>query len=356
MAQVTISNVTVVKDGITVLDDVSVDVGDGELLAVLGPSGAGKTSLLRVVAGLDTPTSGTVLVDGVDITKMAPKDRDVAMVFQEAVVFPNLDVGGNVAFPLKIRRRSAEEIAERVGAETRALHIEGLLRRRSSELSAGEKHLVQIARSLVRAPRLFLMDEPLARIDAGTRERMRSELKMMQRGYGVTTLYVTNDPREAMALADRILVMVRGRTVQIGTPEGLYRRPVTLTVAKLIGEVNVVEVTVKEAPHGAYQLVAGQLSEQAWATTLEHYVGATVDLAIRPEAVRFPVEGGTVATVENVINHGSHLLVQCVGDDFAVWARTPDMSHALGDTVHISLADHTLFDAATHRVVARATP
>lgn len=356
MAQVTIANVTLVKNDVTVLDDVSVDVREGELLAILGPSGAGKTSLLRVVAGLDTPTSGSVLIDGVDVTELAPKDRDVAMVFQEAVIFPNLDVGGNVAFPLRLRRRPAEEIATRVGAETRALHIENLLQRRAGQLSAGEKHLVQIARSLVRAPRLFLMDEPLARIDAGTRERMRGELKMMQRGYGVTTLYVTNDPREAMAMADRILVIVAGRTVQIGSPDDLYRRPVSMTVAKLTGEVNVVEVTVETTPHGAYQLVVGELCEQVWATTLERYVGATVELAIRPEAVRWPEEGGTEARVKDVVNYGSHLLVECVGDGFSIWARTADMSHTVGDTVRISLADHTVFDSATRRVVARATP
>lgn len=352
MAHVRISDLSVVKDGVTILDHVDLDVADGELLAVLGPSGAGKTTLLRVVAGLDEPASGSVRIDGVDLTQIPSRDRDVAMVFQEAVFFPNLDVGGNVAFPLKIRKRPADEIAARVGAETRALHIDALLSRRPDQLSAGEQHLVQIARSLVRAPRLFLMDEPLARLDAGTRERMRGELRMMQRGYGVTTMYVTNDPREAMAIADRIVVVVDGRIVQLSTPDDLYRHPVSLAVARLTGEISVIDVRVEHADGGGYLLLADGLEERAWAPLLDAYVGRTLQLGVRPEAVGWPDEGGTAATAERVTTHGGYVMVSCRGRGWMVRARSNDLDLCDGDAVSVSLSEHALFDPLTGMVVA----
>jgi len=356
MAQITIADLSVVKDGVEILHDVSLDIVDGELLAILGPSGAGKSTLLRVVAGLDNPAAGTVSIDGVDLSDISTRDRDVAMVFQEAVFFPNLDVGGNVAFPLKLRHRPADEIEQRVGAETRALHIESLLRRRPDQLSAGEQHLVQIARALVRAPRLFLMDEPLARLDAGTRERMRNELRMMQRGYGVTTMYVTNDPREAMAVADRIVVLVDGSVEQIGTPDQLYHHPGSRAVARLTGEMSLVSVGVEPADGGGYTLSAGDLQERAWAPALEHYVGRTLELGIRPEAVAWPETGGSAAIVEKVTTFGTHLMVTCRGDGWSVWARSNDLSIEEGNTVRIGLDDHTLFDPVTYFTVASSRP
>ena len=341
MAHVAISDLVVVKDDATILNGVSIDVADGELLCILGPSGSGKTTLLRSVAGLDEPAAGRITIDGVDLAEVPTRERDVAMVFQEALFLPNLDVGGNVAFPLKIRKRPQEEINERVGAETRALHIEGLLRRRPSQLSAGEQHLVQIARSLVRAPRLFLMDEPLARLDAFTRERMRGELRMMQRGYGVTTMYVTNDPREAMA--------------QVGTPDELYRFPQSLAVAKLTGELDTVVVRVAEADGGGYVLAAGSLEERAWAPALQNYVGREVELGVRPEAVRWVDTGGAEGVAVTVATLGSHLMVDCRGDEWEVRVRSNDLTIRPYDTVRLSLAEHTLFDRDTGRTIASSS-
>ena len=352
MAQLAISDLVVAKDDAVILKGVSVDVADGELLCVLGPSGSGKTTLLRSVAGLDTPVAGQITIDGIDLADIPPRERDVAMVFQEAVFLPNLDVGGNVAFPLKIRKRPQDEIDRRVGAESRALHIEGLLRRKPNQLSAGEQHLVQIARSLVRAPRLFLMDEPLARLDAFTRERMRGELRMMQRGYGVTTMYVTNDPREAMAVADRIVVLVAGSIVQSGPPDDLYKRPVSLTVAKLMGDVSTVDVRVTAADGGGYVVSAGGLAERSWAPALEAYVDRQLTMAVRPEAVGWPEQGGTSAVAETVTTFGSHQMVTVAGDGWSVLARTNDLSLRRGAPVAVSLAQHSLFNPATGRAVA----
>lgn len=245
MARVTLRDVRVVlaararrrAPAVEVLRGVDLDVGDGEMVVVVGASGAGKTTLLRVVAGLDPVAAGSVLMDGADVTAADPGTRDVAMVFQYPRLLPDRNVGRNVAFPLEVRQQTAEEIRTRVGAEARALHIEALLERSPEHLSVGEAQLVQIARALVRVPAVLLLDEPLARLDAQVRERMRRELRMLQQGYGVTTLVTTNDWREAMALSDRLVVLDEGRVVQTGAPMDVYREPVSLVAAHLTGPV-----------------------------------------------------------------------------------------------------------------------
>ena len=251
MASVTLGDVVVTFPGggrrgggeaSPALQGVDLAVLDGEMMAVVGRSGAGKTTLLRAIAGLDQVTGGAVLMDGVDVTASEPGERDVAMVFQFPHLLPHRNVGRNVAFPLEVRHQTLEEIRARVGAEARALHIESLLERSPRDLAAGEAQLVQIARALVRVPRVLLLDEPLARLDARVRERMRRELRMLQQGYGVTTIFTTNDPTEAMAMSDRLVVLDAGRVEQVGTPIDVYREPVSLLAAQLTGPLTTTTV------------------------------------------------------------------------------------------------------------------
>ncbi len=304
MAVLQLEDVGLVKDHTAILDDVTFQAADGEFVALIGASGSGKTSVLRVVAGLDRISSGRVLVDGEPVSHRRTAERNVAMVFQTAVMYPFADVAANVAFPLEVQGRPEDEIAERIGAEGRALRIESLFDKDPSELSAGHRQLVQVARAMVRAPDVFLMDEPLASLDSKLRMRMRSELRMVQAGYDVTTLYATNDPSEAMALADRIVVLQRGRVAQIGTPGALYRSPVDTDVAELLGDIDFLSLAV-EADGRGFWLVGDGVRLRAWLPALEPFVGRRVIAGIRPNEVK--VDANAVGRpVERVVPFGSH--------------------------------------------------
>lgn len=283
--------------GTVALDRVELGVGDGEMVAVIGPSGAGKTTLLRAIAGLDVVSSGTILMDADDVTMAPPSERDVAMVFQFPHLLPHRTVGRNVSFPLELRRQAIEEIRDRVSAEARALHIETLLERSPRQLSAGEAQLVQIARALVRVPRVLLLDEPLARLDAHERERMRRELRLLQRGYGVTTIFTTNDPVEAMAMADQLVVLDAGRVVQVGPPIEVHREPVSLLAAQLTGplDTSTVEVT---ADADGYWLHGPTGVERAWRPSLAAHVGRRVVRGVRLDETRLLFDAGTGLRLE----------------------------------------------------------
>lgn len=242
MARIDLRSVTVRFGDVTAIDRVHLGIADGEFVTVIGSSGAGKSTLLRVVAGLDPVSSGSVWLDDDDVTSLAPGVRDLAMVFQYPHLIPGRTVRRNVSFPLEVRRATIGEIRERVGAEARALHIEALLERSPDQLSMGESQLVQIARALVRVPSALLLDEPLARLDPQLRERMRRELRLLQRGYGVTTLLTTNDPVEAVSMGDRLVVLDGGSVVQDGAPLEVYRNPRSLLVAQLTGPLDIIEV------------------------------------------------------------------------------------------------------------------
>ncbi|MEO1059546.1 MAG: ABC transporter ATP-binding protein, partial [Actinomycetota bacterium] len=207
MADVELAHVEVTLDRNVVLRDVSVRIGAGVFAAVVGPSGSGKSTLLRAIAGLVPLTAGVVSIDGDDMSGIRPNHRDIAMVFQNPALLPNRSVRRNVAFPLELRQEDVEEIRRRVDAEARAMRIEGLLLKQPAELSQGEEQLVQIARSLVRVPRVLLLDEPFASLDPRLTVHMRGEIGTLQAGYGVTTVMATNDPDDAMALADLLIVV-----------------------------------------------------------------------------------------------------------------------------------------------------
>jgi multiple sugar transport system ATP-binding protein len=208
---------------------------DGEFVVLVGPSGCGKTTTMRMIAGLETVTEGEIRIGGKNVVGMIPRERDVAMVFQNYALFPHLNVFGNLSFGLRLRKFPKERVAERVHSAAKILDIEHLLERKPKELSGGERQRVALGRAIVREPKVFLMDEPLSNIDAKLRVEMRAEIIKLQRRLGVTTFYVTHDQVEALSMGDRIVVMSKGLVQQVGTPKELYNEPINRYVAGFIG-------------------------------------------------------------------------------------------------------------------------
>jgi multiple sugar transport system ATP-binding protein len=236
MARVVLDKVSKVFPGGTVaIDDVTLDIADGEFVVLVGPSGCGKSTLLRMVAGLEETTSGTISIDDEIVNNLPPKARDIAMVFQNYALYPHMTVAENLSFSLRIAHVHKAEIAERVAETARVLGLEHLLSRKPKALSGGQRQRVAMGRAIIRQPRVFLMDEPLSNLDAKLRVAMRAELTRLHHRFGITTLYVTHDQVEAMTLGDRIAVLDRGRLQQVGTPEELYGSPCNIFVAGFIG-------------------------------------------------------------------------------------------------------------------------
>ena len=217
------------------LDDLQLDVAPGEFLVLLGPSGCGKTTVLRLIAGLEEPSGGDIAIDGVRVNDLPPKDRDVAMVFQNYALYPHLSVRENIAFPLVMRRTPKAEARRRVEEVAAALELTPLLARRPAQLSGGERQRVALGRAIVRQPKVFLFDEPLSNLDAKLRVQMRAELVRLHRRLGATMVYVTHDQVEAMTMGQRIAILYRGVLQQIGTPSEIYARPANVFVAAFIG-------------------------------------------------------------------------------------------------------------------------
>lgn len=235
MSSVTIKNLTKRFGDTAAVDDLSLHIEDREFVVVVGPTGAGKTTTLRCVAGLEKPNHGTILFDDEDMAGVSPAARDVAFVFQDYALYPRKTVFENIAFPLKARRYTKAQIEAEVMRVTRMLRIDNLLDRLPWQLSGGEQQRVALGRAMVRAPRVFLMDEPLTNLDFQLRTQMRSELKRIQRELDITFFYVTNDQVEALSMGDRIAVLNKGRLQQVGTQEEVYDRPANLFVASFIG-------------------------------------------------------------------------------------------------------------------------
>lgn len=237
MSELSLQNITKSFGNITALKDISFTVNDGEFFVLLGPTGAGKTTTLRVIAGLEKPESGHVLFNKIISDSLSPADRDVAIVFQQYSLYPTMSVYENMAFPLRAPGRKLPEpkIKEMINEAAEKLRITHLLNRKTAQLSGGEMQRVSIGRAIVRRPHVFLMDEPLSNLDAKLREALRVELKHLQKGEGITTLYVTHDQIEALTMADRIGILDRGKLVQVGTPDDIYDRPINTFVAKLVG-------------------------------------------------------------------------------------------------------------------------
>src|SRR5882757_5828184 len=247
-----------------VVHGVSCEVGDGELVVVVGPSGCGKSALVRMVAGLETVSGGTVAIDGRIVNGVEPKDRDIAMVFQNYALYPHMSVYDNMAYGLRMRRMSRAEIKSRVARAAEILQLDGLLQRKPRQLSGGQRQRVAMGRAIVRDPKVFLFDEPLSNLDAQLRVQMRVEIKRLQQELGTTSLYVTHDQVEAMTLADRIVVLRLGAVEQIGSPLELYNQPINKFVAGFIGSPKMnflnVKVTGTNSAATIFDLAGTELS------------------------------------------------------------------------------------------------
>ena len=236
MARVAFEAVTkAFPGGTTAVDALDLEVADGELMVLVGPSGCGKSTALRMIAGLEHPTSGTILIGERDVNGLSPGARDIAMVFQSYALYPHMSVRQNLAFPLQRRRMAKDEIARRVAAMAEMLELADLLGRKPGQLSGGQRQRVAMGRALIREPVAFLLDEPLSNLDAKLRTELRAELKRLHGRLGTTMVYVTHDQIEAMTLGDRIAVMNQGRLQQVGTPDQIYRTPCNLFVARFVG-------------------------------------------------------------------------------------------------------------------------
>ncbi len=291
MAVVAFRGVTkVYAGGARAVSNMDLEVGDGEFVVLVGPSGCGKTTALRMLAGLETITEGTIRIGDKVVNHMAPRDRDIAMVFQNYALYPHLKVYDNIAFGLRLRKVPKDEIDKRVRHAAEVLGLEDFLDRKPRALSGGQRQRVAMGRAIVREPQAFLMDEPLSNLDAKLRVQMRSEIGALQRDLGVTTIYVTHDQVEAMTMGDRVAVMRKGELQQVAPPQELYDRPVSLFVAGFIGSptMNMVEATVEE-DDGRLAVVIGEqrlsLADEAMQAhpSLKDYVGRRVVVGIRPE-------------------------------------------------------------------------
>ena len=286
------SKIAIAVEGVTVrfgdsvaLRSVSLTIEPGELMLLLGPSGCGKSTLLRTIAGFVVPEAGRVCFDGTDVTPVPPHQRHIGMVFQSFALFPHLSVGENVAFGLREQKRPRAEIQERVQRALSDVKMGGLAVRRVDQLSGGEQQRVALARALVTRPRCLLLDEPLSNLDAGLRHSMREEIRRVCKEHGLTTLYVTHDQKEALAIADRIAVMRAGRLEQLGSPWEVYRTPRSRSVATFLGETNLLEARVSSREGELLRVKAGELELMAQARP-GFDVGARVLLSIRPECIR----------------------------------------------------------------------
>ncbi len=287
---------------VNAVDNVEFRVEEGEFLALLGPSGCGKSTTLRLIAGLDQPTSGTIEIGGRDVTELPPSKRQLAMVFQSYALFPHLNVADNIVFGLSVRGVSKAEQRERLAKVVDLLGLSHLLERRPGQLSGGQQQRVALGRALIAETRVCLMDEPLSNLDAKLRHEMRTEIRALQQRLGITMVFVTHDQTEAMSMADRIILMRGGKIEQNGTPAALYERPASTFVASFIGTppMNVVDL----APG-----VAGAGPEG-------------VKLGIRPEDISF-AETGLKVTVEGAEYFGADSVTACLLGDQRIFVRTP---------------------------------
>ncbi len=316
MGRVALEHVTKRFDDTTAVDDLTLEVADEELLVLLGPSGCGKSTALRMIAGLERPTSGTIRIGDRVVNHVEAKDRDVAMVFQSYALYPHMTVRRNIEFPLRSRNVAAGERAQLVADAAESLGLDELLDRTPAQLSGGQRQRVALARAIVRRPQAFLMDEPLSNLDAKLRVQTRAELVELQRRLAATVVYVTHDQVEAMTMGHRIAVMERGVLQQVGPPQDVYSRPANLFVARFIGSppMNTVTGTVVdgegaptvELPGGRVPLSAPVASAVRDAGLREVVVGA------RPEDLRFGAAGqGIAATVAAVEELGHERHVAC---------------------------------------------
>jgi putative spermidine/putrescine transport system ATP-binding protein len=327
MANVELENVTkVYEGGVKAVDAANIAVDDKEFVVLVGPSGCGKSTTLRMIAGLEEITSGDLLIDGKVMNDVAPKDRDIAMVFQNYALFPHMTVEENLAFPLEARKMPKDQIKEKIDRALAMVRLGEFSRRRPAQLSGGQQQRVAVARALVYEPRLVLMDEPLGALDRQLRENMQYELKHIHETVGVTVVYVTHDQGEALTMSNRIAVFNEGEVQQIATPQVLYEEPDNAFVAQFIGENNRLMGTVKVVNGNECRVEIDSGGEVAALAVNIAGVGQRTTLSLRPESVKIdPPRDGYPdrfeARVEELIYLGDHTRVRvnvCLHDDFIV--------------------------------------
>ncbi len=357
MAEIRIQNLQKRFADFTAVKNSSLLLEDGKFAVLLGPSGCGKTTTLRMVAGLEFPSNGQIILDGEDVTYRRPRERDIAMVFQLFALYPHMGVRDNLEFPLRNERVPRSEIDRRIREVASILRIEHLLGSRIGGLAGGDRQRVALGRAIVRQPKAFLMDEPLGTLDAEFRELMCVELRKLHDKLKTTTVFVTHDQNEAMALADHIVVMNNGEILQADDPQGIYNFPNCAFVAQFIGRppMNLLEIRAPVVPGATQVIVDGQAID----VPLVQAYAERVLLGVRPEHVRPSAPGcGLPARVEHVEYFGSHWIAEfssAAGPIKVVVDKS--MKPCEGEHVGLSFDTHrvVLFDAATEQLLPSAT-
>lgn len=290
MSRLTIQSLTKSFGTNTVVRDFNLDLEEGEFISLLGPSGCGKTTVLRTVAGFETPSSGAILIDGQNVTRQRPNQRKIGMMFQAYALFPNMTVAANVGFGLKVSGMARSEADARVEEMLAMVGLSGFGGRYPFQLSGGQQQRVALARAIAPRPRVLLLDEPLSALDAKIRVSLRAEIRAIQQKLGITTLFVTHDQEEAMAMSDRVVVMNGGRAEQVGRPDQIYNRPATRFVAEFIGALNLLPATLTNAATGQLRTAIGPIT---LGRSLAHPAQHRLTLALRPEMLRVLAEHET---------------------------------------------------------------
>lgn len=341
MARVKVQNLTKRFGDVTAVNDLSLDVQDQEFLVLLGPSGCGKTTALRCIAGLEALDEGEIYIGDRLVTGLAPKDRDVAMVFQSYALYPHRTVFDNIAFPLEMKRMSKTEIAGRVKRTADLLRIGHLLSRKPRQLSGGEAQRVALGRAIVREPQAFLMDEPLSNLDAKLRLHMRAELKRLQRDLRTTTIYVTHDQAEAMTMGDRIAILNQGTLQQLDSPLSIYKNPSSALIAGFVGSppMNLVDCSLVQSD-GTAHLDFGAFKFPLPSSMSTQLIGAKVGpeliFGVRPEGIipsNVRVPGGVECEVYAVEPLGSEVIVDLRVGESIFKAKLSEFSGNVGERV-----------------------
>ena len=288
-AEVKLEQLTKRFGKVIAVNAVSLEIPHGKLITLLGPSGCGKTTILRMIAGLEVPTSGHIYLGGDDITHLPPNERKITMVFQSYALFPHMNVYENIAYGLRVMRWSEDKIQAAIDEAVHMVGLEGLTQRAANELSGGQQQRVAVARALVLKPKVLLFDEPLSNLDAKLRKHMRGEIRNLQRDLGITSVYVTHDQSEALAISDQIVVMENAVISQLGAPKELYTRPANPFVADFIGEANLLDVDVQEVHQDAARVLLDSIDVTV-PYSRPPRPGDRAQLVIRPEDIRISTD------------------------------------------------------------------
>jgi len=317
MIHLTLSNISKEYGSTTVVQDFNLEVEKGEFVSFLGPSGCGKTTTLRMVAGFEIPTTGMITIDGQDITKNAPNQRNVGMIFQAYALFPNMTVAQNIGFGLQIRRESKSVIKQRVEEMLALIRLEQHADKYPFQLSGGQQQRVALARALANQPQVLLLDEPLSALDAKIRVQLRAEIRAIQRKTGITAIFVTHDQEEALSISDRVVVMYEGKMEQVGTPFEIYNFPQTAFVANFVGTLNTAAAEVTDPSKGLISIDGIQIESAEDLKDKQN--GDKVNIAIRPERFSFASDGKKAnvmdCRIENITFLGSVVRIRVsIGD------------------------------------------